>query len=384
LSGRAVPDLRVLAYSDSGIFSGAEAVMRDVIRGLTESPRYDVSCAAPRENSDLWEAFAEAAGRPPLHVPAQPLRLAAIHLFDPRRARRAARVVAQARPDVLLANLPSAEYGGTPLRLRRRPPAVGLLHVVGSPRRLGFRLGRLREALARRVLRRLEAVCVITESAAREYEEVWQAGRTRVRAMRLPRPRVTAADSGDARRLLGLPPGPLVGIAGRISFKQKGHDTFVAAAAELCARRPDVVFAVAGTGRDDARLRRSIADRGLSDRFHLLGHVEPISRFLSAVDVIALPSRFEGLPVVALEALEADVPGVAASSDGLRDVWPPDWQIPPGDSGALADALDRLLDAPEGDVRAGIAEGRERARSYATADVAADVAGVIDEVTRVS
>jgi glycosyltransferase involved in cell wall biosynthesis len=380
LSDRPGRELQVLAYSDSRIFSGAEAVMRDVVAGLARRPGFRVQCAAPRENTALWEALTDSFERAPLDVPSQPLRVAATHLYDPLRRRRTARVLAESGADVLLANLPSAEYGGTPLLLwPAERPAVGFLHVAGSPHRLGFRLGRLREALARRPLRRLDAVCVLGDSAARTYEELWNGKETLVRTVRLPRPELQRSPAEQARAALGLPQGPMIGIAGRVSIKQKGHDTFVEAAQQMSRKRADLSFAIAGEGRDADSLQRSISERGLGDRFHLLGQVE-ISAFLSAIDAIALPSRFEGLPVVALEALQLGVPGIAAASDGLADVWPEPWQVPASDPAALGSALERLLEAPAEERARLLEEGRRRAHAATTTDVAADVAAVIDEV----
>jgi glycosyltransferase involved in cell wall biosynthesis len=380
-SGRA--DRRVLAYTDSRIYSGAEALFAAVVRGLADRPAYELRCAAPATNRVLSDALREASGRGPLDVPAQPLPLAALHLLDPRRRRGASRAMSEWKPDVLLVNLPSAEYGATPLLARPEGvSAVGILHVPGSPRRLGFRLGRLRERLARRALGGLDAVCVLTESAARTYEELWAGDGTRIRTINLPRPHLDRLDRDEARNALGLPPGPIVGIAGRVSVKQKGHDTFVAAAAALAGRRPDVAFAVAGAGRDAGRVEEMVRQRGLEDRFHLLGHVQPIGTFLSAIDAIAVPSRFEGLPLIALEALELGVPGVAASTDGLRDVWPADWRVPADDPDALAEALQRVLATPEEDLRRRLEEGRGMARRNTSEDVAADVGEVLEEVVR--
>jgi glycosyltransferase involved in cell wall biosynthesis len=374
---------RVLVYSDSMDFSGAEAVLRDVTAGLARRAGFEVVCAAPRDNAGLSAALGDAAGRSPLDVPAQPAAVGAVHLFDPRRRRRVGRVLAGSGADVLLVNLPSAEYGATPIGVRPPGmPAVGLLHVPGSPRRLGFRLGAFRETLARRALRSLDAVCVLTESAGATYERTWSAGETSVTQVRLPRVEVARMDRGAARSELGLPDGPLVGIAGRVSMRQKGHDTLVEAAAQLADRRPALAFAVAGRGRDEARLAGAVRAHGLEERFHLLGQVAPITPFLSALDAIAIPSRFEGLPLVALETLAAGLPGIASSVDGLGDVWPPPWQVPPDDPVALADALDGLLGAPAAEVARLLAQGRSAASRFTSQDVSSDVGDVLEEVMR--
>jgi glycosyltransferase involved in cell wall biosynthesis len=378
---RARGALRVLAYSDSKLYSGAEAVLRDAVVGLAQRPEFEMTCAAPHENTELRVALGEAAGRAAIDVPAQPPAAGAVHLYDPRRRRRVARVLAEADADVLLVNLPSAEYGATPLSVRPNGmAAVGLLHVPGSLRDLGFKLGGLRERLARRALRGLDAVCPLTESAGKTYAEVWSQNGTLIRTVRLPRPSLVAVDRKRSRLELGLPEGPVIGIAGRISIKQKGHDIFVRAAREMLTRRGELRFAVAGSGRDEEDVIQMVEKENLGDRFAFLGHVEPISVFLSAIDAIALPSRFEGLPLIALESIALGVPGVAASVDGLRDVWPHEWQVPPGDPRALAEGLERVLGAGPDDRDRLLAEGRERLRRSTTEDMAADLGRVLREV----
>ena len=351
--------VRVLAYADSRLFSGAEAVHCELVRGLKASAAIELRCAAPLSNRTLAERLREIAGEDPIDVPSQRPSAAAFDLYSPRRRAAVDRALSGVDFDVLLVNLPSAEYGATPLAAHSlHAKSIGVLHVPGSPRSLGFRLGGARERLAKHALRRLDAVCVLTESAADDFRALWNGNGSTVGLVRLPKPTLERVDRVAARAELGLPDGTVVGIAGRVSFKQKGQDTFVAAAELLLAERPELRFAVAGDGRDLDRLRHLIQERDLSAGFHLLGRVDPIERFLSAVDAIAIPSTFEGLPLIALEALTLGVPGVAISVDGLRDVWPVAWQVEHGDPSALARGLARVLDAPPEERAAAIEEGR--------------------------
>jgi glycosyltransferase involved in cell wall biosynthesis len=143
-----------------------------------------------------------------------------------------------------------------------------------------------------------------------------------------------------------------------LSLKQKGFDTFVAAARTLAASRPDVRFAIAGDGPDRDELIELIREIGMEDRLSLVGHIAGIERFLCALDAVAIPSRFEGGPVLALEALQLGVPGVATDCEGLRDVWTEAWQVPVDDPPALAARLGELLELEPADRDRAIAEGR--------------------------
>jgi glycosyltransferase involved in cell wall biosynthesis len=246
--------VRVFVYADSAIFSGAEALLCDVVAGLAEDPDIDLAVVVPPDNAELRERLVASARSEEVYpVPAQPLPLAAFHLFDPRRLRRIRRALSRAEADAMLVNLPSLEYGGSPLVTEVLPgvPKIGLAHITGSMRDLGFRLGRMRELLALRAARGLDRVLVLSERASSDFPRIWHRPDLPVHVIRMPAPRVQRGDSAAAREKLGLPHDrTLIGIAGRITVKQKGHDTLLAAAPKIVATNPDVHFAVAGQGKD--------------------------------------------------------------------------------------------------------------------------------------
>ena len=376
--------VRVLGYADSGICSGAESLFAAVLAGIAADPAFEVDFAAPSSNRELVALLEDATGKPPAaDVPAQPLKLAALHLYDPRRRRAAAAALAGLEPDLVLLNLPSVEYGSTPLALRalQGTPIVGLVHITGSMEELDFRMGGTRARLARRVLRRLDRACVLSEGAARSFSEQWGSRDAHPAVIRMPRPEPVEVEQVAARRDLGLPTtGPLVGIGGRLTMKQKGHDTLIEASERIATLRPEVGFVVAGAGRDRVGLEKMVDDRGLSESWHFLGQVSPIDGFLGAIDAIAIPSRFEGLPLIALEALSAGVPGIASSVDGLSDIWPPGWLIEPDDSAALAAGLLAILEARPDEIAGPLESGRELMERRVADDPSADVRGVLSEV----
>src|SRR5437899_1930926 len=209
--------MRALAYADSCFFSGAEKAWDAVVRGLSAHPEVELWVAAPESNHRLRAVATGAAanGSRLLPAPAQPPRIAAAALLDPRRRRAVRALVEQAAPDVVLVNLPSAEYGATPLAVARPdgPPVVALLHVPHSLRRVGFTLGRARDRLASMAIRRAAAVCVVAPSAARTASLHWRYPGT-VAVVPLPAPEMTVTPPPEARRRLGLPPGPLVAVIG--------------------------------------------------------------------------------------------------------------------------------------------------------------------------
>ena len=156
------------------------------------------------------------------------------------------------------------------------------------------------------------------------------------------------AAAGEARRrALGLASDAVVaGVIGRMS-RQKGHADFVAAARSVAARLPMARFLLVGDGECRPAVVRRIAAAGLEDRFIFAGAQEDIAGWLAAMDVVVLPSLWEGLPYVLLEAMAAGRAVVATRVGGIPDVVEDGVSgrlVPPRDPEALALALAALLE----------------------------------------
>ena len=189
------------------------------------------------------------------------------------------------------------------------------------------------------------------------------------------RARATAGLPVDGRLVLGL--SRLV--------PRKGFDVLISAVALLAPSRPDLVLAVAGTGRDRRRLERLAQTTGAPVRF--LGAVpdERLPGLMAAADVFAVPCRTrwrgleqEGFGMVFLEAAACGVPQVAGRSGGAPEAVA-DGETGavvdrPGEPAAVAAALAPLLD--EADLRrAQGSAARRRAESQFDWDRLAAVLG---------
>jgi glycosyltransferase involved in cell wall biosynthesis len=178
--------------------------------------------------------------------------------------------------------------------------------------------------------------------------------------------RFRPADRLAARAATGLPADrPLVLVAARLE-PRKGQVDLLAALPALRRRVPDLVVAFAGDGPQARALPALAAAAGLGDATRFLGHRSDMPDLVAAADVVALPSRHEGLPLAVLEAMAGaravvatDVGGTAeAVLDGLTGRL-----VPPRAPAALAAALGDLLGDPAG--RSAMAErARERALEH--------------------
>jgi glycosyltransferase involved in cell wall biosynthesis len=374
--------MRVAAYADSSVVSGAEGVFTRAINDLAQCDDVQVHLVGSRE---VIECLIQSGARPEsiTEVPAQPTRLSALALLDPHRRRAVRHALSGTRCQVAFVNLPSGEYGATPLvdRVLGDSPAVGLLHVHQPLSELPYRFGRVRERIARTALRRMTRVCVLSHWAADQVSEGWGIPRARIDVMPIVRPTVQRVPRSNARDQLRLPEGTLVAIVGRVSFAQKGHDVLLEAAQSLFPTNPELRFVVAGDGPDQARLGNEVRRRGLADRFVFLGHVRAIDALLSAVDAIVIPSRFEGLPLVALEALWTGTPGIASRIDGLTQIWPEEWLVEAGDPAALAAGIEEVLTTSAADRADAVAAARGRVSASAVSDLAPFLRDVLQRAT---
>ncbi|HMN75642.1 MAG TPA: glycosyltransferase family 4 protein [Burkholderiaceae bacterium] len=127
----------------------------------------------------------------------------------------------------------------------------------------------------------------------------------------------------DLRASIGLAPAQrLVLSVGRLQ-RRKGFDNVVRSLPGLVARGIDVHYAIAGIGDDWDYLTEIASKLGVSDRLHLLGHVEPadLPRWYSACDLFAMPNRdiegdTEGFGIVYLEANACAKPAIAGCTGG--------------------------------------------------------------------
>jgi glycogen synthase len=158
---------------------------------------------------------------------------------------------------------------------------------------------------------------------------------------------------------------PRVLFVGRLA-PQKGVDTLVAAAGLL--KDPCAQVLLVGDGPERKALERETERLGVGDRLHFVGFVthDRLPAAMAHADVLVLPSLYEELGTVLLEAMQAGLPIVASETGGILDVIEDGVNgllVPPGDPEALARGIDRILS--DGDLARRLSEGaQERGKDY--------------------
>lgn len=206
--------------------------------------------------------------------------------------------------------------------------------------------------------------------------------------------RVDAMPRAEVRTTLpGFGPRDLLVCAVGRLVKDKGHDYLIEALARGTARER-AHLALVGEGPYESELRAMAAHHGLEDRVHFLGFRADVIPILKDVDLIALPSLEEGVPVVLLEAMACETAILATTVGGVPDLVedgrsallvPPaeDWAFARHEDAearsrrresavhAMSEALDRL--AADDALRAALGTaGRERVESTFALDLVVD------------
>ncbi len=259
-------------------------------------------------------------------------------------------------------------------RLSRTPrPLVRTRHIVQPVRPHALNRWLYREATS--------LVVTVTEAIRRQY----------IAAELLPPERVVALpggvdllrfhpllDGAAARRALGVAPDvPLIGLVSGLRV-MKGHQVAIDAAGRLAGagRRFQMLFI--GGGALESRIRQDIAAAGLASRIAVVGFVPDLPAAMAALDLALYPAiESDGMSRVLFEYLATGKPVVASRVGVVPEVLEHGKTallVPAGDAGALAEAIDRLLDDAALGAKLGAA-GSELARSrFSGAQVAGELA----------
>jgi glycosyltransferase involved in cell wall biosynthesis len=207
-----------------------------------------------------------------------------------------------------------------------------------------------KEASFFRAISPVDRLIAVSEGVRRTHERI---GVSPERLVTVPNgivPRGPGPGRHAARAALGLQPDHLVVMnVGRLMV-QKGQRFLVAAMPTLAARFPRLAVVVVGGGYLADDLARQAADLGVAQFLHLPGHRTDARMLLDAADLFVLPSRQEGMPLAALEAMDAGLPVVATDVIGTAEVvshGATGTLVPPEDPPALAEAITDLLADPD-------------------------------------
>jgi glycosyltransferase involved in cell wall biosynthesis len=326
---------RVVYFTDSEAMGGAEQAL------ITLMSRLDTR---------RWEpVLLHHGGEGVSPLVDQVRRLGVTEIEVPRAARlrsvwpiaRLVRGLRKLRPSVFHANLNRPESCRTALlaaTVARVPSIVATQHFFGEGQ---SQPARRRHRLA---VSGVDSFIAVSRDTATRLSTWLHEGTPRVVVIHngIPLEPFERSALGESLHHVRKACGRGVVLAVGRLVRRKGFHDLLAAAALL----PDIQVLVAGDGPERGALEAQANELGLSGRVEFLGERKDVPDLLEACDVFVLPSRFEGHPLAALEAMAAGRPVVATDSGGTREAvlhGETGLLVPPGDAVALAHAITELL-----------------------------------------
>lgn len=166
------------------------------------------------------------------------------------------------------------------------------------------------------------------------------------------------------RQQLGLNPQvPVVACISRLIPEQKGHYYLLLAAKQVIQQKPEVQFLIVGDGTFRNTLVALTDQLKIQSNVLFIGWQNNINEILSSIDICAVPSLWDPLPRIVLEAMVAGKPVVGTNVDGIPEAvidGETGILVPPADENNLTKAILGLVNDPEKAKQMGIA-GRNRA-----------------------
>jgi len=161
---------------------------------------------------------------------------------------------------------------------------------------------------------------------------------------------VDKADKETTKESLNIKGKKVIGVVGRLR-EEKGQFTLLESMKKVIEEMPDAVLLVVGDGPDRAYLEQSAIRLGVSDHVVWLGQKDPDEVFglYGIMDLVVVPSVFEGFGLTTAEAMAAGKPVVASKVDGLAEVVQDGisgFLVLHGDSHLLGKAILELLANP--------------------------------------
>lgn len=340
--------------------SGAEKQMVLLAKGLPRD-RFRVEVAALTRLGPLAEEL--KAAQIPVTLIGKPLKI------DPFALARLTRFLKRKRFDVVQTWVFAANSYGRVAAARARVPIVVTAEMAVD---LWKNPGHL--MIDRALARRCDRVVGNSRAVVDFYRKVGvPEEKLALIYSGIPCSEPPDVDRAEVRAAFGFPSdAPLVLFAGRL-MPQKGVDVLIAALDLLQHVRPGVRALIVGSGPLKEELEETAHAFQLDERVKFLGHRDDVPRLLAAADLLVLPSRYEGMPNVVLEAMTACKPVVATAAPGTTEVvldGATGLLVPLDDANALARAIRTLADDPE--LRRRLGEGG-RARVEAEFGVGAMV-----------
>ncbi len=352
--------MRILFINSIQMFGGGEVWMLRTLRALQERGHHVWLCCRP-ETELAKRAIAQG-------VPVKLLTFRGD--FDPFTIARLARFMKQERIEVVLTNMDKElRLGGIAAKIAG-VPAVIPRRGIDYPLKNHWRYRLAYNVLATRLI----ANSVATKQALLLNAPWLDPERIEVIYNGIDMQPFLQPSRRCLRTEWGVPKeAPLLGFVGQLD-KRKGIDILLEAFARIYRQIPQVRLVLVGRGPLQEMIESEVRRQNWGSAVLLPGFINDVVSVMQAIDILLLPSRWEGFGIVLIEAMAAGKPAISTNTSSMLEIIADSqtgYLVPPGDAETLASRAIDLLQNPELREQFGRA-GRERAAELFTIECMID------------
>ncbi|MDK2963499.1 MAG: hypothetical protein PWQ29_893 [Verrucomicrobiota bacterium] len=340
--------IKIVCYDDNPDYGGHQVMAVLAVEALAKSsswqPVFFCSPGNPRLYKQL-ESIAAATGN--LDIRSTPFTTRKLqglrNHFEKTAIRNLHTLIEREHPDIFLCIQGEIEDASLAL-CAVKPMTIPCISYIPVPHRMtlmGAKFGAVRDALNAYLFKKPDGWITISESMKMRLEERGATAPIEVVHNGININRFVTVNKNSARIALGLPvEKTVIGMIGRIEFNQKQQDFLVNCFSKTWKNREQFHLVITGDGPDRASLEALIGALRLQERVTLLPWQADSTLVYSALDLLVIPSRFEGMPLVMLEALACGIPVIGSARDGMKDLLPAAWTFEAENCAALANVFD--------------------------------------------
>jgi glycosyltransferase involved in cell wall biosynthesis len=265
--------------------------------------------------------------------------------FDPITILKVARILKKKKIDFILTNMDKElRFAGLAARLVNKKNVI-CLKGVDRPLKNNLRYRLTYNLLASKVVVNSNA----TKNSLLKSAPWLQSDKIRVIYHGIDPILFSHKKTKDLRAELGIHlQHPLIGFVGRLNV-QKGVTYLLQAFEQVLKQTPEAELLIVGEGDLKKDIETTAKEKGFRNSIHLVGFRDDIPNVMSTIDLLILPSVWEGFGIVLIEAMAAEKPCVTTNISSMPEIvinGKTGYVVPPENSGKLAEAIIELVQDP--------------------------------------
>lgn len=331
---------RILIYNDHLMFSGHEVMGIELIKTLLESDVYAVSIICSRYNQQFIQACEILSRKYPQRCVVVPIDYFT-RSFQGLRNHCQKKIFQQIetlvrglQPDLALVFQNDIEVSSLGICVARRIglPVVSYLALPHTCQDRHLSMGWVRDWTNQYLYGLADRYWVVHSGMIERLQRLIPSKKIDILVNGITLSQCVPYNRIEARRQLNLPEqSHVLGLIGRIDVHQKGHLFCLQMLEKYWEFLAGYHLCIVGSGQDEHLLLKTLYKSSWRDHFTWIPWMEPLGMVYSALDILLLPSRYEGFPLVMLEALYQEIPIVGTRCEAMVDLLPDDWLFSYGD-----------------------------------------------------